>query len=217
MVDYVEKIKRLQEIYNTFPQTKCKVSCGDWCCSKIEKLFDENGNYMSLPMVYSIEFLNILNYLKKNFSEDEIKKLCDLKNKKPMCVFRDSKNNACRIHQVHPFSCRVYGHKVPPVFWGMETTEENAANIFCKNMEVLDEQKAKVFREAYPGYWEEMASLSSGFSLFSEKKQALMMTHAGISDLKVFGFLEFYYLINLTDEEFAKEFPAFWGIYSQLM
>lgn len=217
MVDYVKKMKRLQEIYSSFPPTKCKVSCGDWCCSKIEKLFDENGNYMSLPMVYSIEFLSILNYLKSQYSEEELHALLDFEKKKPMCVFRDSQNNACTVHKVHPFSCRVYGHKVPPVFWGVETTEENAANIFCENMEVLDEQKAETFRAAYPGYWNELANLSGDFSLFSEKKQAVMMAYAGIPDIKVLGFLEFYYLVNLTDEEFAEKFPAFWDVYSQLM
>lgn len=217
MVDYADRLRKLNKIYEAFPETTCKVSCGDWCCSKLEELFDENGNYMSLPMIYSIEYLNILNHLKKKYTQEQIDSFADFNNKKPMCCFRDSANNACRIHTVHPFSCRVYGHRVPPIFWGVTATQEMADNIFCPNMKVLDEEKAKAFRESYPSFWEELASLSSGFSLFSEKKQEVMMRVAGIPDIKVLGWLEFHYLVRLSDEEFGEKFEEFWKTYSNLM
>ncbi|MDD4202737.1 MAG: YkgJ family cysteine cluster protein [Candidatus Omnitrophica bacterium] len=110
------KIKELQKVYKQLPETKCN-TCGK-CC-----------NIYILNNVYTIEFLNIVKYLKEHFSNDELfrikaesranlfkAKQFEKKEFKPKegekwhpCPFIDPKTNLCKIQEVKPLVCRIYG------------------------------------------------------------------------------------------------------------
>lgn len=110
------RLKELQKIYQKVPKTKCG-RCGKCCC------------YFILTSVYSIEYLNILKYVRENFHANEIyalhaKSKMNLyaiqKNRKTgiwprkwkrwlPCIFFNQKANLCRIHKQKPFICRAYG------------------------------------------------------------------------------------------------------------
>jgi len=110
------RLKKLQKIYQKVPKTKCG-RCGKCCC------------YFILTPVYSIEYLNILKYIRENFPANEIyalhaKSKMNLyaiqKNRKTgirprkwkrwlPCIFFDQKANLCRIYKQKPFLCRAYG------------------------------------------------------------------------------------------------------------
>ena len=132
--DYTDKIKQLQDLYDSIPPTKClETSCADWCCSRLPSAVNEKGHFISLPLIYSIEFLNIKEYVHKNLSSRQVQEFTDYNNKKPLCCFKDPGSPGCLVYPVRPFTCRVYGRRVPPIFFGIEYPSEAAESIFCSN------------------------------------------------------------------------------------
>ena len=99
---------RLIDIYHTIPKTKGCLDniggCGGWCCQ------------IQTPQLFYSEFLMIWNYVANKWCDDEI---CHLFEKCMMnvvsnipskgCVFFDEDTKLCRIHEVRPYNCRIYG------------------------------------------------------------------------------------------------------------
>jgi Fe-S-cluster containining protein len=217
LVNFEDKLLLLNNLYQKLPETKCREKCGNWCCSKLKVLCDERGNFVSLPLVYSIEFKNIQNYLLNNFKDEEIKQFTDMKNKSLTCIFRDNENNRCQIYDVEPFSCRVYGHRVPPFFWGIDYPPKMAENIYCKDMEILDYSKEAQFINEYRSYWDTLALLSRDFSLFSKEKREIIKEVTGVDDIKILGWLEYNFLITASLDWFKANFANFWKIHGSLL
>ena len=94
-----EKFHNLQTIYDTIPQTECKKR--NFCCQA------------GCPPLYFIEFINILDYIKKNISIDSLSTIvCQCIDNyfseeiiKPCPLF----NDGCFIYDVRPINCRFYG------------------------------------------------------------------------------------------------------------
>ena len=113
--DIISRLRKLKKIYKSIPDSKCN-KCGG-CC-----------RLLKIP-VFSIEYLNILKYLKENWPEPQIKRLAassglnlfiankyksgKLKIRKGEkgleCIFLDPQTNLCRIYSYRPFVCRTYG------------------------------------------------------------------------------------------------------------
>ena len=102
---------KLQNIYDTIPDTKgCleniekKEGCKAWCCK------------IQTPQLLYSEFLLIWDFVSKNWDDSEI---CNLFERCMLnavdiipskgCVFFDNKTNMCKIHNVRPYNCRIYG------------------------------------------------------------------------------------------------------------
>ena len=70
--DIPNKLARLKALYSSIPPTEClESSCADWCCSRLPEAIDKGGHFISLPLIYSIEFLNIRDHVEKNLSKKE--------------------------------------------------------------------------------------------------------------------------------------------------
>ena len=98
-----EQLKKLEKIYAKIPETLNCNSCGK-CCE------------VQHPHGYYIEFINIYNYILKNWTDQQLKNLhinC-IKNYlsneiKKKCIFlRDDK--LCSIHPQRNFNCRMFGN-----------------------------------------------------------------------------------------------------------
>lgn len=107
-------LTQLTDFYNKLPETKgCmehinkpkeEGGCGGWCCK------------MQSPQVLSIEWKNTWAFVLKHWTIDEIidliekavrNYLTDISTKG--CIFWEEKTKLCRIHEVRPYSCRIYG------------------------------------------------------------------------------------------------------------
>lgn len=101
----------LHNLYNIIPDTKgCMENieeqecCGGWCCK------------VQTPQLLYCEFLLIWNHLSKTLGDDE---LCELLRKCMInatkdspskgCIFFDNTKKMCKIHEVRPYNCRIYG------------------------------------------------------------------------------------------------------------
>lgn len=110
--DKIEKaFSKLHTIYSTIPKTKgCMENiekgggCKAWCCK------------IQTPQFLYSEFLLLWSSVSNSWTDDEI---CDLFEKCMLnaineipskgCVFFDKKTNMCRVHDVRPYNCRIYG------------------------------------------------------------------------------------------------------------
>lgn len=107
----VKSFKKLKNIYKIIPETEGCIEniskekgCGGLCC------------FVQSPQFLYIEFLYIWQFIKENWSGDEI---CDIIQKSMLnvikgdttkgCVFFNQETKKCKIHQVRGYSCRLYG------------------------------------------------------------------------------------------------------------
>ena len=107
----LDACSKLDKLYKQIPETKgClnninkKDGCGGWCC------------LIQTPQLLYCEFLNIWNYIKNNWSNDEI---CDAIEKSMLnvirgdttkgCVFFNEETKLCKIHNKRPYNCYIYG------------------------------------------------------------------------------------------------------------
>ena len=113
---------KLRKIYEKIPSTDCS-SCGD-CCRSV-----------SIDL-YSVEYQQILRYLKKCFSISDLNRirgLCGMEvaiekrglTKMRRCPFQNEESKLCTINEVKPLVCRQY--KCEKVEWtdSKRLSEEN--------------------------------------------------------------------------------------------
>jgi Fe-S-cluster containining protein len=108
----IKAFSKLHNFYNKIPDTKgCMENinaeggaCGAWCCK------------IQTPQLLYSEFLLLWNFVSKNWDDDEV---CDLFERcmsnavNPLpskgCVFFDNDTCMCKVHNVRPYNCRIYG------------------------------------------------------------------------------------------------------------
>lgn len=211
-----ERIVELCSLLDSVPPTQCmKSECGDWCCTKLDSACDENGNFMSLPLIYTIEFYAIAQYIYDNFSVDEHARFFYADPKERKCVFRD--NGGCLIYPVRPFSCRVYGREVPDIFWGIEYPPGSAASIHCRNCRINDEGMESDFLARYPKIWDKLYKLSHELPVVEPENKPFFSAVTGLDEIIILGWYERCELLAGSTGWFNKQFAAWWQTYSQLL
>ena len=216
--DYKGILLQLQTLYESVPPTQClETSCADWCCSRLPAAVNEQGHFISLPLIYSIEFLNIQNYVLNNLPQEQIDEFYDYTNKKPLCCFKDRNSPGCLVYPVRPFTCRVFGRRVPPVFFGIEYPPEAVDNIFCANCRIVDPEKEKKFQDRFPLFWDQLASLSAQVSVFTPEQRKALHDVSNREDIYITGWKEFALLSRATPEWLRKNFADFWQIHGNLL
>ncbi|MCK5706782.1 MAG: YkgJ family cysteine cluster protein [Candidatus Aureabacteria bacterium] len=213
-----KKIEQLEGLYKTIPKTQCtKTTCADWCCSRLPTAVNADGLFISLPLIYSIEFLNIKKFITENFQKKDIEEFYDYNSKRPLCSFKDPKSPGCLIYPVRPFTCRVFGRCVPPVFFGMEYPPEAANEIFCPHLKIMDKDKEKVFQDRFPVYWTELANLSASVSVFTIEQLDAIHRVSDVHDIFITGWKEFALLTSATPLWLEKNFASFWKAHGNLL
>ena len=214
-----DKVAKLHEMYKKTPSTKCLESyCGDWCCTKLESAKDENGNFMSLPLIYTIEYYSIADYVIKHFSPEEQERTFNPDKKTEQCVFRKSgKNGGCSIYPVRPFSCRTYGRKVPDIFWGIQYPKGAAGAVNCSDCVHMDCSNEKKFIEEYPTFWETLRKLSSGLQTIPEESIDTFKEASGTNEFMIMGWQERNKLLGENKNWFKQTFAKWWKIFAQLL
>lgn len=208
-----DEFEQLNSIYNSLPATTChKESCANWCCTKLESKLDEHGIFMPLPLVYGIEYLNILNYLLKEHSEEFLAEHFDFSKKSRLCPFKDKESRRCLIYPVRPFSCRIYGRKVPPIFWGVKVSPKQAKSVYCEHMSIDEPDKQKKFLKKYPKMWNTLAELSFKHSPFTDWQKEILQIKIGVPVILILAFGEFYFLTKQSKEWYQNYFTTYWAM-----
>ncbi len=207
----IDTFRELEEIYALIPGSTCmESSCSNGCCTKKESPRDADGMFMPLPLVYTVEYLYILDYLNRQFPLTPLEAHFDFSKAARLCPFKDPETRNCRIYEVRPFSCRMFGRKLPPVFWGVEVSEKQAMGVFCPNLRIDEEARQDDFLNAYPRLWDMLAHLSLIESPFSPKKTEILEKVTGIPVILILSFGEFYRLCHMDVKEFGETFPGYW-------
>ncbi len=214
-----KRISLLTKIYSTIPDTKCvKTECGDWCCTKLDESKDTDGNFMSLPLIYTIEYYAILRFIEKNFSRNEAERLCNPDVKTQKCVFRRSGENAgCMIYPVRPFSCRVYGRTVPDIFWGLEYPSGAAKIIDCADCIPENGDREAEFIKRYSGIWDDLRDMSFGLPVVADDCAEIFKGLSGNNEILILGWYERNELLRQKLPWFKNGFVDWWNIFKNLL
>ena len=94
----------LQGVYNDVPSTCCANS-GE-CCVLTDKEMEED--YATMFPLYRAEYVNIVEYVRDNFSQERQDELFSFTEERPrQCPFL-GEDNRCGIYPVRPLICRTY-------------------------------------------------------------------------------------------------------------
>lgn len=209
-------IKSVRRLLDSVPPTYCTKSyCANWCCTKLAEASDKAGNFMSLPLIYNIEYYAIAEYIQKIFTHDEQQRMFYPKKKPRTCVF--FRDKGCAIYPVRPFSCRVYGRSVPDVFWGIEYPKGSAQAIDCPDCQVVDEDAEHRFLKQYRDIWNELYRLSTGLPVVPDDVVLLVQQITGMHELLIMGWCERNELLGNNQSWYRDSFANWWNIHSQLM
>ncbi len=214
------RMHKLRQLYDRIPPTCCvETSCADWCCTKLESSKSAGGHFMSLPLIYTIEFFVIADYIENNFSQSDINAMMRPECKSEKCVFRKSgENGGCMIYPVRPYSCRVYGRTVPDYFWGIEYPEGSAKTIDCVNCRPVDSGKEKKFIDRlYKKLWDDLHSWSMDLPVVKPECQDSFKKVTGLNTIFILGWLERNELFAQDAQWFDISFKKWWSIYSELL
>lgn len=178
-----KKISELNQIYRQVPQTRCN-QCGT-CCEKI-----------GVPLVYSIEYLNMMQYLNSPSNKDtkirihaiamKGKALLEQKRKEdgsdnneinPLmmrwCPALDPKTRLCSIYESRPLNCRVYGldrwYKKKSQDWTRETGQS-----VCFQVKISEEDRTEQWngKESINSFYEQLNQLST-YPYIDEEKNTI--------------------------------------------
>ena len=169
------KLKKLKKIYQQVPRTEC-LKCGE-CC-----------HWYTVNKVHSIEYLNILRYIKEKFTPEEISKSYAFAKvnlgieqkygsgniKRPQkwrpCIFIDEQNKTCKIYEVRPLVCRVWGLDYEKNYNGRKKSKAP-----CSNVTLLNKKDKKLLNPTISNsLWRKIKELSDYF--ISTSKQGTIMT-----------------------------------------
>ena len=210
---YIEKLARL---YSSIPNTRClRDDCRRQCCSKLEESMPSTGRFMSLPLIYSVEYWNIDGYIRENFSSDDWERFYDTERCKKLCVFFDESGSHCRIYPARPLACRLFGLDLPNYLWGMEFSKEAMNAVYCKDLEVLEPEKYKKFIEHYYDLWDLMALWSIDNPVLTKEQSAVLKERNGFDNLYLLGWTEFNRLRFSSLEWLKENIVEFWKDYRQ--
>ncbi len=146
----------LEEMYEQVPSTCCANS-GE-CCVLTEKEIEEG--YATMFPLYRAEYVNIVDYVRANFSQERQQHLLSLTSERPQrCPFL-ARDNRCTIYPVRPLICRTYAvmnentiaeaaqrHKGEvPEHW-IRSFAMREGNMVCPRVTVL--QPEKLVRHAH--------------------------------------------------------------------
>lgn len=202
----------LDQIYGSVPVTCCESGCDSCCCLTEEEW--RNGWVVMFPL-YSVEYMNITEYLRRHFIKERQEELFKFKNENPkQCPFLDKKNGGCTIYPVRPLTCRTYGvlnenlieeaverySKVLPLSW-VSTFARIERHSLCPKVTILDGKKLETYiaLRITLTLEKEIQRLTWTFNLFKESKKRILEKVLGRSSVTKWtwgGFNRFVYLSN---------------------
>jgi Fe-S-cluster containining protein len=209
-----EALSHLEAIYARMPRTAClREDYSNECCTKRPSPLDEDGVFMPLPLVYGVEYINIRRFLEKpEIVGPRFAERFDFSGKHRLCPFKDPETRRCRIYPSRPFSCRVFGREVPPVFWGVEVAPEQARAVYCADLREEEPEKAAAFRKEYPALWNELAALTFLCSPFPADVRAVLERKIGTPEILVAAFGEYHRLCEHDAAWFEEYFEEYWKV-----
>ena len=99
--------ERLEGIYGRVPSVSCHCDRLGQCCELTEA--EMAAEYATMYPLYAVEYWNIVDYLRANFSEDRQEELLSVTEERPeRCPFL-TEEGGCSIHPVRPLVCRTFG------------------------------------------------------------------------------------------------------------
>lgn len=206
----------LDAFYEKVPNTTCtKTSCASWCCTKLASSEGDAQRFMPLPLIYSVEYLHIKNFLDEYISDWEHQ--FDFYRMSRVCPFKDPHSPRCRIYPVRPFSCRVYGRKVPPVLWGVKVSPEQISQIECPDVREDEPQKLGSFHAEFESLWWILTKASLETPLFEKDVQPVIAEVTGMPQILILAFGEFLFLQKKDRTWFESHFKEYWETMGNLL
>ncbi len=99
--------RRLQAVYDQVPTVSCHCDRLGQCCELTEE--EMEADFATMYPLYSIEYLNIVDYVRAHFEPEARDRVLDVTEERPTrCPFLTGEGG-CSIYPVRPLVCRTYG------------------------------------------------------------------------------------------------------------
>lgn len=162
---------RLENLYNKIPDTSgcmdniCKENgCNGWCC------------VVHFPHLFSCEFKKTWERINKDWSKEEFADIIEKSLQNYLlgevtkgCIFFDKNSKKCKIHDIRPYSCRLYGITPKPEFdrrynLMLERYKDNPLMFFKPQCDCVRTINGKeITEEETDGWWKTLSSIEESF------------------------------------------------------
>jgi Fe-S-cluster containining protein len=188
----VETKRALDKIYDDVPSVTCGCDRLGQCCELTEE--EAADDWATMYPLYTVEYLNIVDYVRGNFSPEEQERVLSFEEERPMrCPFLTTEGG-CSIHPARPLICRTYGvvsqdqvietrdrleGEVPSIW--LRAFEKNESCTVCPHTEVEEPDKvpAHAERMATFAYDQELIGLAKTFDGLDDDHRDLFIKATG--------------------------------------
>jgi Fe-S-cluster containining protein len=170
----------LDRIYGDVPSVTCGCDSLGQCCELTEE--EAADEWATMYPLYAVEYLNIVDYVRVNFSPEDQERLLSFNEERPLrCPFL-TEIGGCSIHPARPLTCRTYGILTPedvketkdrlmgdvPTVW-LGAFQRNESCTVCPHTEVDEPEKVHDHAErmaafVYDRALIELAEIDDGLS-----------------------------------------------------
>lgn len=182
----------LEQIYDAVPTVTCACDRLGQCC----ELTDEEAadDWATMYPLYAVEYLNIVDHVRENFSKEEQERLLSFDEERPLrCPFL-TKVGGCSIHPVRPLACRTYGvisqegvietrdrlEGEVPAIWLRHFVENESCTV-CPHTEIEESEKVDDHAErmATFSYDRKLLDLAKSFDGLDDDRRDLLIKASG--------------------------------------
>jgi Fe-S-cluster containining protein len=182
----------LNRIYSGLPGVTCSCDKLGQCCELTEE--EAADDWATMYPLYTVEYLNIVDYVRANFSEEDQERLLSLDEERPLrCPFL-TEIGGCSIHPARPLACRTYGvlsqddvdntrdrlqDEVPNVW--LTHFHKNESCTVCPHTESEEPEKVEAHAErmATFAYDRELLDLAKAFDGLDDDRRDLLIKASG--------------------------------------
>jgi Fe-S-cluster containining protein len=182
----------LDKIYSQVPSVTCGCDKLGQCCELTEE--EAADEWATMYPLYAVEYLNIVDYVRGNFSPEDQERLLSFDEERPMrCPFL-TEVGGCSIHPARPLICRSYGivskeqvietrdrlEGEVPAIW-LRAFEKNESCTVCPHTEVDEPEKVPEHAERMAKfvYEHELLDLGKAFDGLDEDHRDLLIKATG--------------------------------------
>jgi len=182
----------LDKIYKDVPAVTCACDKLGQCCELTEE--EAADDWATMYPLYSVEYLNIVDYVQEHLSEADQERLLSFDEERPLrCPFLTGEGG-CSIHPVRPLACRTYGilsqEEVTetkerlegeiPSLW-LRHFAKNESCTVCPDTEIDEPEKVEAHAErmASFSYDRELLEMSQTFDGLDAEKRDLLIKATG--------------------------------------
>ncbi len=214
---------RLEALYERVPRVSCRCDQLGWCCELTAE--EDAEQFATMYPLYTVEYLNVLGYVRERFPADRQETLLGLYEERPVrCPFLTA-DQACSIHPARPLVCRTYGvlsraqvdqtgseaRGRAPERWVREFLRSER-QVACLGTDILDPEKLAAHAEAMVTFAYERDLIQMGMEVDcpSLERRQVLEEFTGMDRVTRWSWGGYNALVQSTSDWLGEHFETYW-------